>query len=113
MGRSYQQEELVPLATAFDPDNMLDRNDGQFFKTMEWRWLFFSDDGMANGSNQYVTVRTGRTVWGIGPDIDGEEGWILSGSAGGICQVSNSYSDRTVSKAGGIILIMVLQRRGL
>ena len=25
----------------------LDRSDGQFFKAMEWRWLFFSNDGMA------------------------------------------------------------------
>ena len=27
--------------------NQVDRNDGQFFKAMEWRWLFFSNDGMA------------------------------------------------------------------
>ena len=55
----------------------------------------------SSGSDKYLKVATGKTVWRIGPDIDGEGSWIISASAGGICpaQASNSLSDRTGVKS--------------
>ena len=48
----------------------------------------------SSGSHKYLKVATSKTVWRIGPDIDGEGSWIISASAGGICpaQASNSLN---------------------
>ena len=44
----------------------LDRSDGQFFKAMEWRWLFFSNDGMAmvfeNSHHHHRWFLAGSTI---------------------------------------------------
>ena len=55
----------------------------------------------SSGSEQYLTVKTGTSNWGISPDIDGGGSWIKSGSAGGICpaQASNSLSVRDGDKS--------------
>ena len=38
-----------------------------------------------SGSEIFLRVSTGETSWGIGPDIDGDEAWIDSGSSGNSC----------------------------
>ena len=50
----------------------------------------------ADGSEKYLTVRTGRVGWGIGPTIDESGSWINSSSAGDCCaaSVANSKNDR-------------------
>ena len=44
----------------------IDRSDGQFFKAMEWRWLFFSNDGMAmvfeNSHHHHRWFLAGSTI---------------------------------------------------
>ena len=44
----------------------IDRSDGQFFKSMEWRWLFFSNDGMAmvieNSHHHHRWFLSGSTI---------------------------------------------------
>ena len=68
----------------------LDRNDGQFFKAMEWRWLFFSNDGMAmvfeNSHHHHRWFLAGSTIGNDGFSmvfpILGTNGsrWLLKGS---------------------------------
>ena len=45
---------------------VIDRSDGQFFKAMEWRWLFFSNDGMAmvfeNSHHHHQWFLAGSTI---------------------------------------------------
>ena len=55
----------------------------------------------SSGSDHYLRVATGKYVWLISDDIDGNLAWIQSASAGGICpaQASNSHSDRTGVKS--------------
>ena len=50
----------------------------------------------ADASQTYLTVRTGKTTWGISDDIDGKGAWIQSAAAGGMCaaDVKNSRRDR-------------------
>ena len=68
----------------------LDRNDGQFLKVMEWRWLFFSNDGMAmvfeNSYHHHRWFLAGSTIGSDGFSmvfpILGTNGsqWLLEGS---------------------------------
>ena len=55
----------------------------------------------ADGSERYLTVRTGWTSWMIGSTIDEKGGRIISAAAGGICaaHVSNSRSNRNNVKS--------------
>jgi len=46
------------------------------------RWVL---QNTSSKKERYLTVRTGHTVWMISDDIDGENGFIQSGSAGGLC----------------------------
>ena len=50
----------------------------------------------ADGSEKYLTVRSGKTNWMIGHTIDERAGWIVSASAGDGCPASsaNKKSDR-------------------
>ena len=52
----------------------VDRNDGQFFKAMEWRWLFFSNDGMAmvfeNSHHHHRWFLAGSTIGSDGFSMD-------------------------------------------
>ena len=68
----------------------LDRSDGQFFKAMEWRWLFFSNDGMAmvfeNSHHHHRWFLAGSTIGSDGFSmvfpILGTNGsqWLLEGA---------------------------------
>ena len=51
----------------------------------------------ASGSNLYLRVPTGTTLWMIGSTIDGDSGWIESASAGTVSPASpsNSVNKRT------------------
>ena len=70
--------------------NLIDRSDGQFFKAMEWRWLFFSNDGMAmvfeNSHHHHRWFLAGSTIDSSGFSmvfpILGTNGsrWFLEGS---------------------------------
>ena len=54
------------LKTLLCPSSKLDRSDGQFFKGMEWGWLFFSNDGMAmvfeNSHHHHRWFLAGSTI---------------------------------------------------
>ena len=76
--RADQNSKLVKILTGYMVTEIwitteyldVDRNNGQFFKAMEWRWLFFSNDGMAmvieNSHHHHRWFLAGST---IGSDV--------------------------------------------
>ena len=55
----------------------------------------------ADGSEKFLRVPTGDSVWSIGPTIDENSCWIQSGSAKDCCPASaaNKKSDRMQQKS--------------
>ena len=55
----------------------------------------------ADGSEKFLRVPTGDSVWSIGPTIDENSCWIQSGSAKDCCPASavNKKSDRFKQKS--------------
>ena len=54
----------------------------------------------ADGSEKYLTVRTGSSTWRISDDIDEKVGWIYSASAGDCCAASAANTKSEKEKLG-------------
>ena len=69
------------LKTLLCPSSKLDRSDGQFFKGMEWGWLFFSNDGMAmvfeNSHHHHRWFLAGSTIGSDGFSNFGDQWFTM------------------------------------